>query len=246
LSANLNHWKNSFPHTDIGKQGNQMDFDTTLQQLRVGGVTPDLAKLSLRKAGPPHTTVAHALAEQGLIFTELAILTLADDLNWTVAHELALKGHSFDDPEIQKLTTHEALSVAVLMVRKGHTVTDPSVLRLMDCWGKTLAHELVDQGVVFSDTATLAIRSKEGWTVAHELASRGQVFDKTDILMLATPKGWTVGHEMAWQGHPVVGPDGQPRYTVEGHPYAISCLRSGVQEVDPSLFRVHPPLMPQH
>jgi uncharacterized protein YrrD len=60
-------------------------------------------------------TVAHYLAGRGKVFTDHAILSLADDRGKTVAHILANNGHVFEDKDILKLKCNYGITVLNVM-----------------------------------------------------------------------------------------------------------------------------------
>lgn len=65
------------------------------------------------------STVAHAMALKGFVFTDKSILKLADEKGTSVAHVMASAGYSFKDPEILGLKNNFGFSVQDFQVEKA-------------------------------------------------------------------------------------------------------------------------------
>lgn len=60
--------------------------------------------------------LAHDMAADGCLFTDPAILKLADKKGWTVAHEMASTGYVFTEDTILDLVTSDGVKVRDLQL----------------------------------------------------------------------------------------------------------------------------------
>lgn len=81
-------------------------------------------------------SVAFILAKKGHSFTDPAILSLgSEDKRSTVAHAMALKGSVFTDHSVLKLADEKGTTVAHIMATNGHSFSDSEILNLKNDFG---------------------------------------------------------------------------------------------------------------
>jgi len=125
---------------------------------------------------------------------QLACQRVKDGENNTNAHLLADEGITFHDLNIVTMTNDVGVSVASVMIANGNIpfTDNESTYLLFESGGYPEALLATDKGYRFTDVRVLSLADEDGETIAHHAAKRGYVFTQPEILSVVDRNGISV------------------------------------------------------